>query len=152
MSRKKQNSMPMEIEIENCIKLCMLITCLNYSLYRAAINIHLSYLPKTATITVWMRSSRVLRASDDHTSEISGSVNNRRSLGLLRPCRFLQCSCYSAVSYPVTFLARWAAHRAWDRQFLGLAPPWVHLYSDLTVLSAFVYKNVHLPTPWPYPV
>ncbi len=67
-----------------------------------------------------------------------------QALGLLRPCRFLQCFCESAVPYPVTFLARWTAHRAWARLFLGLALPWVHLYSDLTVPSAVVYIYLHL--------
>jgi hypothetical protein len=79
----------MEIEIENCIKLYMLITCLNYSLYHAAINIHLFYfyLSFENSNKLWMRSSRVLRASDcqyaccNNTSSIPASSDIQESEG-----------------------------------------------------------------------
>jgi hypothetical protein len=45
-----------------------------------------------------------------------------RALGLLWPSRLFLCICYSAVLIPVTFFARWAAPRAWGRQFWPCPP------------------------------
>ncbi len=58
------------------------------------------------------------------------------------------------MPYPVTFLARWAAYRAWVRQFLGLAPRLsLLLFADFrdmtTASSSSSYANALRGAPGP---